>query len=142
MSPPGALLVPVRKPSSVRSKTRPPEDRAGCAGFVAPHHLHKKRPCLYRCPGFVSVSLQNSVTIALHKGEDPVRRPMCPLGSRARYAEASLGGYLAGTVSGAAKVEEPAEDPDRVRGLQGCGPRREACHGARRPIATSRRHQA
>jgi hypothetical protein len=35
---------------------------------------------------------------------------MCPLESRVRYAEASLGGHLAGTVPGAAKVQE-AEDP-------------------------------
>ena len=31
---------------------------------------------------------------------------MCPLGTRVRYADASLGGHLAGTVSGAVKVEE------------------------------------
>jgi hypothetical protein len=65
---------------------------------------------------------------------------MCPLGSRARYAEASLGGYLAGTVPGAAKVEEPAEDPDRERGTPGVRTAARACHGARRPIAISRRH--
>ena len=44
---------------------------------------------------------------------------MCPLGARDRYAGASLGGYLTGTVPGAAKVELPAEDPDQEWELQG-----------------------
>jgi hypothetical protein len=43
---------------------------------------------------------------------------MCPLGSRVRYADASLGGHLAGTVPGAAKVET-VENPVGSRVLQG-----------------------
>ena len=50
---------------------------------------------------------------------------MCPLGPRVRYADASLGGHLAGTVPGAAKVET-AEDPERGGNSTGganCGER-------------------
>jgi hypothetical protein len=44
---------------------------------------------------------------------------------------ASLGGHHAGTVPGAAKVEEQRRDPDRERGLQGGADRGEMLATAR-----------
>jgi resuscitation-promoting factor RpfA len=65
---------------------------------------------------------------------------MCPLGSRARYARASLGGCLAGTVPGAAKVEEPAEDPEKGTGSPGVRTAARAVTVPGDMVATSRRH--
>jgi hypothetical protein len=109
---------------------------------VAPYHLRKKGLAFSVVPTSFPFRYK-TWSRSPYKGEDPVRHPMCPLGSRARYAEASLGGYLAGTVLGAAKVEEPAEDPDRERELQGCGPRRElaTARGDRSPYPAATRRE-